>query len=90
MPTAIEALVRGFFDELCNDRRTGIDDELIVRGYVSQGRQAPSAEGLDGVRQRGEVYQEALDGQWGVHRRCSPQAIALSLGGSARTLTASS
>jgi steroid delta-isomerase-like uncharacterized protein len=61
-----EALVRRFFEELCNGRRTEVADELISADYVSHGPQAPPAEGPDGVKARVAVYQDALDGHWDV------------------------
>jgi predicted SnoaL-like aldol condensation-catalyzing enzyme len=61
-----EALVRRFFEELCNDRRMEVADELIASGYLSHGPQAPPAEGPDGVKARVGVYQDALDGHWDV------------------------
>jgi steroid delta-isomerase-like uncharacterized protein len=61
-----EALVRRFFEELCNDRRMEVADELIASDYLSHGPQAPPAEGPDGVKARVGVYQDALDGHWDV------------------------
>jgi predicted ester cyclase len=60
------ALVRRFFDELCNGRRGEVADEIIAADFVAHGPQAPPAEGPDGVRERVTVYQDALDGHWGV------------------------
>jgi steroid delta-isomerase-like uncharacterized protein len=61
-----EVLARRFFQELCNDRKASVADEIIAAGYVSHGPQAPPAEGPDGVKSRIAVYQDALDGYWDV------------------------
>jgi steroid delta-isomerase-like uncharacterized protein len=62
-----EALVQRFFDDLCNQRRTEVADEIIAADFVAHGPQAPPAEGPDGVKQRVGLYQESLEGQWHVH-----------------------
>ncbi len=61
-----EQLVRRFFEEFCNDRRSQVADEIIAADYVSHGPQAPPAEGPDGVRARVGLYQDAVDGHWDV------------------------
>ena len=66
MSAESEALVRRFFDEFCNGRRSEVADELIAEDYVSHGPQAPPAEGRDGVRERVGLYQDAVDGHWEV------------------------
>lgn len=66
MSAESEALVRRFFVEFCNDRRSEVADELIAEDYVSHGPQAPPAEGRDGVRERVGLYQESVDGHWEV------------------------
>ena len=66
MPSDNETLVRRFFEEFCNQRRSQVADELIAEDYVSHGPQAPPAEGPDGVRERVGLYQESVDGHWNV------------------------
>jgi len=61
-----EALVRRFFEDFCNGRRPEVADEIIAADYVSHGPQAPPAEGPEGVKARVSVYQDSLDGNWGV------------------------
>jgi steroid delta-isomerase-like uncharacterized protein len=61
-----EALVRRFFEEFCNGRDSAVADEIIAEDYVSFGPQAPPAEGRDGLRARVGLYQESVDGHWGV------------------------
>jgi steroid delta-isomerase-like uncharacterized protein len=66
-----ESLVRRFFVEFCNDRRSEVADELIAADYVSHGPQAPPANGPDGVRERVGLYQDAVDGHWDVEELIS-------------------
>jgi steroid delta-isomerase-like uncharacterized protein len=66
-----EALVRRFFDELCNEGRADVADAIVAADYVSHGPQAPPAEGPDGVKVRVAVYQDSLDGHWDVQEMIS-------------------
>jgi steroid delta-isomerase-like uncharacterized protein len=66
-----EALVRRFFEEFCNERRSDLAEELVSADYVSHGPQAPPAEGPDGLRARVGLYQEAVDGHWHVEELIS-------------------
>lgn len=66
MSTDGEVLVHRFFQELCNERRAEVADEIVAANYVSHGPQAPPAEGPEGVKERVAVYQDALDGNWDV------------------------
>ena len=67
MSAANEALVRRFFEEFCNDRRAELADELFAADFASHGPQTPPAVGPDGARERVAIYQESVDGHWGVH-----------------------
>jgi predicted ester cyclase len=66
MATANEDLSRRFFEEVCNQRRLDVADEIIAADFVSHIPQSPPAEGPDGVKAAVAVYQEALDGRWDV------------------------
>jgi predicted ester cyclase len=61
-----EAVVRRFFEEFCNGRRAEVADEIIAESYVAGGPQSPPAEGVEGVKARVGLYQEAVDGHWDV------------------------
>ena len=71
MPDTNEALVRRFFEDLCNGRRSEIAEQLIAPDYVSHGPQAPPAEGPAEVIARVGLYQEALDGHWDLQQMIS-------------------
>jgi predicted ester cyclase/mannose-6-phosphate isomerase-like protein (cupin superfamily)/uncharacterized protein YndB with AHSA1/START domain len=66
-----EALVRRFFEEFCNQRRSEIATEIIAPDYVSHGPQAPPARGPEEVIARVGLYQEAVDGHWEVQELIS-------------------
>lgn len=66
-----EALVRRFFDEVCNGRNLDVADEIIAADYLSHTPQSPPASGPEGVKALVAVYQDALDGQWDVQEMFS-------------------
>jgi steroid delta-isomerase-like uncharacterized protein len=61
-----EALVRRFFEEFCNQRRSEIAEEIVTADFTSHGPQAPPADGPEGLRARVGLYQESVDGHWNV------------------------
>jgi len=61
-----EALVRRFFDEVCNARDLDVADEIIAADYVSHIPQTPPGEGPEGVKAAIAIYQDALEGHWDV------------------------
>jgi len=61
-----EAVVRRFFEEFCNQRRSEIAEEIVTADFRSHGPQAPPADGPDGLRARVRLYQESVDGHWNV------------------------
>jgi ketosteroid isomerase-like protein len=61
-----EALVRRFFDEVCNARDLDVADEIIAADYVSHIPQTPPGEGPEGVKAAVAIYQDALEGHWDV------------------------
>jgi steroid delta-isomerase-like uncharacterized protein len=63
-----EVLVRRFFDEMCNQRKLNIADELFASNHAYHDPQeAPTRPGPDGVRQVISTYQTAIaDAHWHV------------------------
>lgn len=60
-------LVRRFFDEMCNQRKLAIADELFSAGHVYNDPQAPTGPGPEGVKQVIAGYQAAFpDAHWHV------------------------
>lgn len=78
MSSENEELVRRFFEDFCNGRRAEVADEIVAADYVSDGPQAPPADGPDGVKARVGLYQEAVDGHWRVDElfSCGDRVVA--------------
>ena len=66
-----EAIVHRYFEELCNQRKLDLADEIIARDFVSHTPNSPPASGPEGVKALVAVYQDALDGQWDVQEMLS-------------------
>jgi predicted ester cyclase len=63
-----EQLARRYFDEVCNQRRLDVADEIIAADHVSHDNQSPpAAPGPDGIKETVAIYQGTLDGHWEVH-----------------------
>jgi len=61
-----EAVARRWYDELCNQRRPEVADEIISDDHVYRDPQVPAGRGPEGVKELVRPYQEALDGHWDV------------------------
>ena len=62
-----QTLVRRFFEEMCNQRKLAIADELFSSNHAYHDPQAPTGPGPDGVRQVISGYQTAFpDAHWNV------------------------
>jgi steroid delta-isomerase-like uncharacterized protein len=60
-------LVRRFFDEVCNQQKLNVADELFSANHVYHDPQAPTGPGPDGVKQVIAAYQTAFQkAQWQV------------------------
>src|ERR1041384_7007531 len=62
------AIVRRFFDEMCNERKLNIADELFSVDHVYHDPQTPTGPGPDGMRQVIAAYQTSFpNAYWQVH-----------------------
>jgi steroid delta-isomerase-like uncharacterized protein len=62
-----ELVARRFFEEVCNGRRLEVADEILTAGHVYHDPQSPPTEpGPEGMKDTVRIYQETLDGHWGV------------------------
>jgi len=62
-----QTLVNRFFDEMCNQRKLNIADELFSSDHVYNDPQAPTGPGPEGVKQVISMYQSAIpDAHWHV------------------------
>ena len=60
-------LVRRFFDEMCNQRKLNIADELFASNHKYHDPQTPSGSGPEGMKQVISTYQTAFpDAHWHV------------------------
>ncbi len=66
MSAADEAVVRRFYDEMCNERRNDIAAELFADDHVMHDPQVPAAPGPAGVVDAVSAYQEGVDGHWAI------------------------
>src|SRR5258705_13402488 len=62
-----QILVNRFFDEMCNQRKLNIANELFSADHVYNDPQAPTGPGPEGVKQVISMYQSAIpDAHWHV------------------------
>ena len=59
-------VVRRFFEELCNARRTDIAGEIMTADTRYIDPQIPNVVGLEAVNNVLAVYQNGVNGHWGV------------------------
>lgn len=62
-----QTLVRRFFDEMCNQRKLNVADELFAPNHAYHDPQAPTGPGPEGVKQVISTYQTAIpDAHWNI------------------------
>ena len=62
-----QSLVNRFFDEVCNQRKLSVANELVSSDYVYHDPQIPAAPGPDGIKKVVQTYQDAFpDAHWHV------------------------
>jgi steroid delta-isomerase-like uncharacterized protein len=66
MSAAGEAVVRRFYEEMCNGRRNELAAELFTADHKLHDPQVPAADGPDGVAEVVAVYQTGVAGHWGI------------------------
>jgi len=72
MATENEALVRRFFEEMCNARRLDVADEILSADHEYVDPHSPPADrGPDGMKAIVSIYQDELDGHWQVEETIS-------------------
>ena len=71
-------LVRRFFDEMCNQRKLAIADELFSKDHVYNDPQAPTGPGPEGVKQVIAGYQAGFpDAHWHVIETISADNVII-------------
>jgi len=66
MSAANEAVVRRFYEEMNNDRKLEIADELFTADHKMHDPQVPTAEGPKGMAETVKVYQDGVEGHWQI------------------------
>jgi steroid delta-isomerase-like uncharacterized protein len=63
-----QTLVNRFFDEMCNQQKLNIADELFAANHVYHDPQTPSGKGPEGMKKVISAYQTAFpDAHWKVY-----------------------
>jgi steroid delta-isomerase-like uncharacterized protein len=61
-----EAVVRRFYEQMCNERKNELAEELFTPDHRFHDPQVPAANGPAGVVASVSVYQEAVNGHWNI------------------------
>ena len=60
-------LAQRFFEEVCNQRRLDIADEILTDDHEYHDPNVPSEPGPNGMANVVKVYQDGVEGHWAVH-----------------------
>src|SRR5437879_6543592 len=66
MAASDEAVVRRFYEQMCNERKNEIAPELFTAGHTMHDPQVPAGQGPAGMAEVVSVYQRGVDGHWGI------------------------
>ena len=73
-----QTLVRRFFDEVCNQKKLNVADELFSSNHQYHDPQIPAGSGPDGIRQVVSTYQSAFQSaQWEVLETFSADNVVI-------------
>src|SRR4051812_31195239 len=61
-----EAVVRRFYEQMNNERKNELADELFTADHRMHDPQVPAAVGPDGMVGAVSTYQEGVDGHWAI------------------------
>jgi len=61
-----EAVVRRFYEQMCNERKNDLAGELFTDDHVMHDPQVPAGTGPQGMADTVSVYQNGVDGHWGI------------------------
>jgi steroid delta-isomerase-like uncharacterized protein len=67
MSAADEAVVRRFYEQMCNERKNELAPDLFTAGHKFHDPQVPTPDGPDGVAKTVTTYQEGVDGHWEIN-----------------------
>jgi steroid delta-isomerase-like uncharacterized protein len=66
MSAADEAVVRRFYEQMCNERKNELAPELFSDDHLMHDPQVPAGPGPQGMADVISVYQKGVDGHWGI------------------------
>jgi len=61
-----EAVVRRYYEQMCNERKNDLAPELFTADHEMHDPQVPAPRGPEGMAQTVSVYQKGVDGHWGI------------------------
>jgi steroid delta-isomerase-like uncharacterized protein len=74
MSASNEAVVRRFYEDMCNGRKNELAPELFTTDHEMHDPQVPTPTGPEGMAQTVSVYQEGVDGLWTIEEIFSTDA----------------
>ena len=66
MAASDEAVVRRYYEQMCNERKNEIAPELFTPEHQLHDPQVTAGPGPDGIAETVSVYQRGVDGHWGI------------------------
>ena len=66
MSASDEAVVRRFYEQMNNERKNELAPELFTDDHVMHDPQVPAGKGPQGMADVVKVYQDGVDGHWGI------------------------
>jgi steroid delta-isomerase-like uncharacterized protein len=61
-----EAVVRRYFEQMCNERKNDLADELFTEDHILHDPQVPAGTGPQGMVDVISVYQKGVEGHWAI------------------------
>jgi steroid delta-isomerase-like uncharacterized protein len=62
-----EAVVRRYYEQMCNERKNELASDLFSEDHVMHDPQVPAGIGPQGMADTVSVYQQGVDGHWGIN-----------------------
>ena len=62
-----EALVRRYYEDMCNGRQNDLADVLFAEDHEYHDPAIPGAEGPDPMVKMVGIFQDGIEGEWDVH-----------------------
>ena len=66
MSAADEAVVRRFYEQMCNERKNEIAPEVFAPGHRMHDPQVPAGDGPGAMVDAISAYQQGVDGHWQI------------------------